>query len=149
MQISPLDIQQQQFKGKVFGGLDQDDVDSFLQRVAQEMENLIRENTDQKELIRKNAADLDDLRQRETNLRETMLAAQKITEEMKINAKKEATLVVSEAELKAERIVADAENRLIQLGNQIQELKMEKLKFEATFKSLIESHLSLLNSNGN
>ncbi|MBI5656280.1 MAG: DivIVA domain-containing protein, partial [Geobacter sp.] len=113
MQISPLDIQQQQFKGKMLGGLDPDDVDSFLQQVSQEMEGLIRENTELKEQLRKASLELDDVRLRETSLRETMLAAQKISEEMKANAQKEGNLLISEAELKADRIVAEAENRLM------------------------------------
>ncbi|MBT0662760.1 DivIVA domain-containing protein [Geobacter pelophilus] len=147
MQISPLDIQQQQFKGKMIGGLDPDDVDAFLQQISQEMERLIRENTELKDQCRKSAAEMDELRQRETNLRETMLAAQKITEEMKANAQKEATLLISEAEIKAERILADAENRLLQLNTQIQDLRREKLQFETSFKSILENHLKLLNTN--
>lgn len=146
--ISPLDIQQQQFKGKMIGGLDPNDVDSFLQLVANQMENLIRENSDLKDQCRRSAADLDDLRQRETNLRETMLAAQKITEEMKANAQKEANLTVTEAEIKAERLLADAEQRLLQLNTQIHELRREKLQFEASFKSVLENHLKLLTSDG-
>jgi cell division initiation protein len=146
MQISPLDIQQQQFKGKIIGGLDPDDVDAFLQIVSQDMESLIRENTELKEQCRKAVSDMDDLRQRETNLRETMLAAQKITEEMKANAQKEATLVISEAEIKADRLLADSENRLLQLNSQIQDLRREKLQFEASFRSVLENHLKLLNT---
>ncbi|MSM38098.1 MAG: DivIVA domain-containing protein [Geobacter sp.] len=148
MQISPLDIQQQQFKGKMLGGLDPDDVDSFLQQVSQEMEGLIRENTELKEQLRKASLELEDVRLRETSLRETMLAAQKISEEMKANAQKEGNLLISEAELKADRIVAEAENRLMQLNNQIQELRREKLQFETSFKAILENHLKLLNVNG-
>jgi len=48
VKITPLDIQQQQFKGKLFGGLDPEDVDAFLQMVAQEMEALIRKNSELK-----------------------------------------------------------------------------------------------------
>jgi cell division initiation protein len=144
MNITPLDIQQQQFKGKMLGGLDPNDVDAFLQMVAAEMESLIRENTELKEQARKVALQLDELSQREVSLRETMLAAQKITEEMKANAQKEATLAISEAELKGERIVADAENRLLQLNNQIHEVRRQKLQFETNLKSLLEAHLKML-----
>ena len=77
-------------------------------------------------------------------LRDTMLAAQKITEEMKANAQKEATLLISEAELKGERIVADAENRLMQLNNQIHEVRRQKLQFESNLRSALESHLKML-----
>jgi cell division initiation protein len=144
MNITPLDIQQQQFKGKMLGGLDPNDVDAFLQIVASEMESLIRENSDLKEQTRKTSLQMDEYSQREASLRETMLAAQKISEEMKANAQKEAKLLISEAELKGERIVADAENRLVQLNNQIHEIRRQKLQFETNLKSLLEGHLKML-----
>jgi cell division initiation protein len=144
VKITPLDIQQQQFKGKFFRGLDSEDVDAFLQMVAGEMEDLVRENTDLKEQARRISADMDDMKQRETDLRTTMLAAQKITEEMKANSQKEANLLISEAELKAEQILADAERRLAELKNQIQELRREKLQFESALKSLLDTHYKLL-----
>uniref|UniRef100_C6E1B1 DivIVA family protein n=1 Tax=Geobacter sp. (strain M21) TaxID=443144 RepID=C6E1B1_GEOSM len=144
MKISPMDIQQQQFKGKMLGGLDPEDVDSFLQSVAGEMEELIRENNDLKERLNRNAQAMAEMEAREVQLRETMLAAQRITEEMKANAQREAHLTVSEAELKGERIVAEAENRLLQLNNQIQELKREKVQFESGFKALLDNYYKLL-----
>ena len=144
MNITPLDIQQQQFKGKMLGGLDPNDVDSFLQMVASEMESLLRENSELKEQVRKFTQQLEEFSQREVTLRETMLAAQKVTEEMKANAQKEANLLVSEAELKGERILADAENRLLQLNNQVYEIKRQKLQFETNLKSLVEAHLKML-----
>ncbi len=147
MKISPLDIQQQQFKGKVFGGLDPEDVDGFLQQVSQEMEDLIRENTELREQARRAMAEKEEMTRREADIRETMLAAQKVTEEMKANAQKEAALQISEAELKAEKIVADAEKTLVQLNNQIQELRREKLQFETALKSLLDAHYKMLSLN--
>jgi cell division initiation protein len=144
MKVTPLDILQQQFKGKMFGGLDPEDVDSFLQLISQEMEALLRENTELKEQSRKAASELEELNQREGKLREIMLAAQRITEEMKGNAQKEATLVISEAELKADRLLMDAEQKLVQLNNQIQELRRQKLQFETAFKSLLDTHYKML-----
>jgi cell division initiation protein len=144
VKISPLDIQQQQFKGKLFGGLNPDEVDSFLQAVAQEMESLNRENNLFREQTQKMSAESDVMAQREKDLRETLLAAQRITEEMKINAQKEADLIIAEAEVKAEKILADAENKLVQLRNDIQELRRQKIQFESSFRSLIETHTKML-----
>lgn len=144
MKITPLDIQQQQFKGKLFGGLNPDEVDSFLQAVAQEMENLNRENALFREQTQKMAAESEVLAQREKDLRETLLAAQRITEEMKSNAQKEAGLIIAEAEVKAEKILAEAENKLVLLRNDIQELRRQKIQFESSFRSLIETHTKML-----
>ncbi|MCM0084127.1 DivIVA domain-containing protein [Geomonas sp. Red32] len=144
MKISPMDIQQQQFKGKMIGGLDPDEVDAFLQAVASEMEGLIRENNELKERLNRHTATMSELQARESQLRETMLAAQKITEEMKANSQKEAQLLLSEAELKGERIVADAEKKVIELSNQIQDLKRDKVRFEAGFKHLLDTYYKML-----
>ena len=62
MKITPLDIQQQQFKGKMFGGLDPEDVDTFLQLVAGELEELIRENTELKDQARRVAANMEEMK---------------------------------------------------------------------------------------
>ena len=147
MKITPLDIQQQQFKSKLFGGLDPEDVDAFLQTVSQEMENLSRENSELKEQIRRNADAIAEMSSREGQLRETMLAAQRITEDMKSNSQKEATLTISEAELKAEKILADADLKLAQLNSQIQDLRREKLQFEIALKSLLDTHYKMLSLN--
>lgn len=147
MKITPLDIQQQQFKTRLFGGLDTEEVDAFLQTVAQEMEDLVRENSDLREQVRRNTDAMAEMSSRESQLRETMLAAQKITEEMKANSQKEATLTISEAELKAEKILADADLKLAQLNSQIQDLRREKLQFEMALKSLLDTHYKLITLN--
>ncbi len=144
MKISPLDIQQQQFKGKMFGGLDPDDVDSFLQMVASEMEDLIRENTDIKDQLRRYSSEVEAMKEREGDLRETMLAAQKITEEMKANSQKEATLLIAEAEMNAEKILDNANRKLAELNSQIQELRREKVQFTTGFKALLDSHARMI-----
>ena len=147
MKISPIDIQQQQFKGKMFGGLDPEDVDSFLQMLASEMEDLIRENTELKEQARRAAADLESMKEREIDLRDTMLAAQKITEEMKANSQKEAALLIAEAEFKADKILEDANRKRSDLNNQIQDLKRDKMQFESALKSLLDTHYKMLSMN--
>jgi cell division initiation protein len=144
VKITPLDIQQQQFKGKVFGGINPDEVDSFLQAVAQEMESLNRENTLLREQVQKISSEAEVLAQREKELRDTLLAAQRITEEMKSNAQKESDLIIAEADVRAEKILADAENKLVQLKNEIQELRRQKIQFETSFRALLESHNKML-----
>jgi len=147
VKITPLDIQQQQFKGKVFGGLNPDDVDTFLQAVAREMENLSRENASLREAVQRSASEAEVMEQREKDLRDTLLAANKISDDMKNNARKEAGLIIAEAEIKAEKIVADAENRLIQLENDLQELRRQKIQFESSFRAMIDSCLKIISIN--
>lgn len=144
MKITPLDIQQQQFKGKMFGGLDPEDVDAFLQTVSTEMENLVRENNELKEQQAIHSRQLVEMGEQEKALRETMLAAQRISEEMKANAQKEASLIISEAELKAERIVSQSERSLGDLKAQIEDIRRQKIQFEMSLKALLDSHYRML-----
>lgn len=147
MKISPLDIQQQQFKVKTFRGLDPEDVDAFLQTVAGEMEGLIRENSQLKEQQARQNRDMMDMAEKERELRETLLSAQRVIEEMKANARKEAELIVSEAELKGERIIADAERQLGDLKARIEEVRRQKIQFEVSLKGLLESYSRQLSCN--
>jgi cell division initiation protein len=147
MKISPLDIQQQQFKVKTFRGLDPDDVDAFLQTVAGEMEELIRDNMQMKEQQSRQSREMLDMAEKERELRETLLSAQRVIEEMKANARKEAELIVSEAEIKGERIIVDAERQLGQLKSQIEEVKRQKIQFEMSFKGLLDSFTRQLPGN--
>lgn len=147
MKISPLDIQQQQFKVKTFRGLDPDDVDVFLQTVAGEMESLIRENSLLKEQQARQSREMLDMAEKERELRETLLSAQRVIEEMKTNARKEAELIITEAELKGEKIIADAERQLGELKSQIEEIHRQKIQFETSFKGLLESFSRQLTCN--
>ena len=103
-----------------------------------------RENSQLKEQANRNASALAAMEGQESKLRDAVLAAQQIAEDMKANARKEATLLVSEAELKGERILADAEKQLVELRTQIQELRREKLQFESALKSLLDTHYKML-----
>lgn len=144
MKITPIDIQQQQFKGKMFGGIDPNDVDAFLQSVAGEMESLVRDNHELREQQARHNRESQDMAEKERELRETLLAAQRIIEEMKANAQKEAALIISEAELKAERIVADSERQLGDLKAGIEDVRRQKIQFEISLKSLLDCHARML-----
>lgn len=144
MKITPIDIQQQQFKGKLWGGIDPEDVDVFLQSVASEMENLVRENNELKEQQARHTREIQDMAEKEKDLREAMLAAQRVIEEMKAAAQKEAALIIGEAELKAEKIVAESERRLGDLKARIEDVSRQKVQFESSLRSLIEFHGRML-----
>lgn len=144
MTITPLDIQQQQFKGKMFGGLDADDVDAFLQAVAAEMETLLRENTELKEQVNRQTRELSEMAERDKELRETMLAARTITEEMKANTQKEGELIIAEAQMQARRLVDDAERTVAELQVKVQEVRRQRLQFEIELKALLDTHARLI-----
>ena len=146
MPITPIDIQQHQFKSRLFG-YDPNDVDRFLEMVADELERLHRMNQELKEELSRSRHSLEEMRQREAMLKETLVTAQKFSEEIKSHARNEADIILTDAELKGERVVRSAEERRLQLINEIQELKRRKISFETGLRSLVESHLRLLDMN--
>ncbi len=143
MRLSPLDIQSQQFRVK-FKGFETREVESFLELVANEFEDLIRENGKFKEKLARLTNQFEELRQREQILKETMMTAQKVTEDMKMAARKEAELIMSEAELKAEQMVEGAHRKLATINDQIIEIKRLRAHFETQVRSAAETHLKIL-----
>ena len=144
MPLSPLDIQQQRFRVRFGGGLDTAEVDAFLNLVANEMEKLIRDNAELHEEQRATRRLLEDYRAREDALKETMITAQKVTEDIKRAAEKEADIIVSRAELDAERLVERAQERLTELLTDIAELKRQRAQFLAQTKAVVDQHRALL-----
>ena len=123
--LTPLEIQKQSFARKL-KGFDPNEVRAYLQMVAEEIEKLLR---DVDRLSRENVMlreDLDDHNQRERILKDTLLSAQKVSEEVKSNARKEAELIVKDAELLSERLVSQAMGRVADLERTIQDLKIER-----------------------
>lgn len=143
MTITPIDIQQHQFKTRPLG-YEKSGVDHYLEQIAEELENYHRQVQELKEELAHTKAALQEIRQREAAVKETLLTAQQVTEEIKANAHKEAEISLAEAELEAERIIYHAECRRNQLIDEIQEIKRQKISFESSLRSLVDSHLRML-----
>lgn len=143
MPISPIDIQQKQFKTRPLG-YEKGGVDSFLESLADETEKLNKQNQELKEELARTKAALEEMRGREATLKETLLTTQRMVDDLKNNARKEAEIIIADARLRADKIVHDAEERRFQLIDEIQGIKREKISFETGFRALLESHIRLL-----
>jgi cell division initiation protein len=143
MKVTPLDIRQKQFPRRL-RGLDAKEVEAFIELVGTDFEDVIRENLALKDEIKRQVQRIEEYRERERTLQETMVTAQRITEDLKDAAKRQAEVVVSDAELQAERIIQNAHTRMVQILDEIGELKRQRSQFESGVKSLVEAHLKLL-----
>jgi cell division initiation protein len=143
MELSPLEITQREF-GRKFRGLDPEEVHTFLEQIAEEMTRLVQETTDRAAQIQRLEAQLRVHQEREDSLRNTLVTAQKMTDEIKANATREADLVFKEAELKAERLLEQAHRKLAQVQSEIAELVRERDLFAAKLRGLLKTHLELL-----
>ena len=141
--LTPLDIQQQKFKTK-FRGFDIQEVELFLDQMADAFEALLKQNEHLKEDIHRLHLEIKGFKNREDAFKRALLNSQRVIEQMKENAQKSAELIVAEAEVKAEKILNKAHNRLAQLHEDISELKRQRVQIEVQIGSIIESHSKLL-----
>jgi cell division initiation protein len=145
MKITPLDIQQQQFRVR-FRGFDMVEVDNFLDLVANEFEELLRENNRLKEEERQKTEKIQELEGAERELRNALISAQQICEEMKNNARKEGDLIIEEAKANARKVLETAQAQAMQVETEIAHLKRRRAEFEATLKGILEMHMKLVDT---
>jgi cell division initiation protein len=143
MNLTPLDIQQQQFQVR-FRGFDIREVDRFLEKMSEAFSALQADNKSLKEEIRRLKLETQGYKEREETFKRAMLNSQKVLEQMKENARKSAEVIIADAEVKAEKILNRAHNRLSQLHEDIAELKRQRMQIEVQIRSIIEAHTKLL-----
>ena len=145
MKMTPLDIQQQQFRVR-FRGFDMVEVDNFLDLLANEFEELLKENSQIREEDRRKLERINQLEAGEKELRDTLVGVQRITEEMKNNARKEGELIIEEAKLNARKILEAAQTQALQIEAEINQLKRQRAEFDASLRATVEMHWRLLES---
>ena len=143
MRITPLDIQQKNFPIK-FRGFDVEEVYAFLEVIREEMEELLRENANLKENVQRSDNHIKEYKDMEATLRETLVTAQQMVEDYKSNARKEAELLIKEAELKSDSLIKDAQEKVIKIHEDIVDLKGVRRHFKEELKRLIENHMRML-----
>jgi cell division initiation protein len=122
MRITPIDIRQQQFS-KRLRGYDAGEVAAFLDDVAEDYEEVVRENARLKEELASQEDRGRTLAEHEKTLQDTLVTAHRITEDMKTGSKREAQLVLREAELAAEKVMEDARAEESKIRSDILALK--------------------------
>ncbi|MBN1163879.1 MAG: DivIVA domain-containing protein [Candidatus Krumholzibacteriota bacterium] len=143
MRITPLDIRKQEFR-KTMRGLDTDEVYAFLSTVADEYEAVLSDNKKLREHIVELEDRLKEFKSMETNLRNTLLTAERITSEAKENARREAGLIVREAEIEAEKAAETIRAHTQQLRREILELKKQKDNYITRLRTLLDSHRGMI-----
>ena len=96
------------------------------------------------EEVRRLELEIQGYRKREETFKRALLNSQKVLDQMKDNARKSAELIIAESEVKAEKILNKAHNRLAQLHEDISELKRQRMQLEVQISSIIEAHSKLL-----
>lgn len=143
MRITPLDLRNHRFRRRM-AGYAPEEVDEFLRLVAEDYEAALRQIEAQRGQIVKLEARVDQLASTEQVLQDTLTTAQKLSEDLKRTAMKEAETMVSEAEIKGEKVLEAAHRRAGKLAHDIREMKLLKRRLAGTVRAVIQTHLDLL-----
>src|SRR5713101_581881 len=137
-----MDIQRQGF-GPRFRGFDRDEVRAYLTLVAEEVAALQRDRDRLDQELQSLRSLLDEHRQRETILKNTLLTAQRVSEDIRDTARKQAESVVKEAEMQADRLVELAQGRAHEVARGILDLRAHRTGLRTDLRALITrlSHL--------
>lgn len=147
LKTSPLEIRRQHFKVS-FRGADTEEVRAFLEIVASDFEKTLQENAMMEETVRHQSERLDEYRQLEQFLRNSLVTAERNATESRDASEREANRVLEEASLRAERILNDARERLQTYISEIEDLRAKKEVFVRRFRMMLEEQAAMLEERG-
>lgn len=141
--IYPNDIKNKQFS-KSFSGYKMEEVDVFLDAVAQDYTKMLTDNAELIKKIEVVVAKLEEYRTNEESISNALLNAQKINEQVIREGKNKADLIIREATFKAERLIKNAKNEVDREQETLEALRKEVSNFKSRLFSIYRSHLDLI-----
>ncbi|AOY77385.1 DivIVA domain-containing protein [Clostridium formicaceticum] len=141
--LTPLDIQNKEFK-KGLRGYKENEVDEFLDEIMVHYEKLFKENAELKDKMEKSHQQVEQYKNLEETLKNTLVVAQNTAEEVKTNAGKKAQLIIEEAEMQAKEIIHTAKKDVEHVRHEYEEVKRQMEIFKTRYKTLLQSQLEVL-----
>lgn len=148
--LTPLDIQQQSFK-RALRGYDPEDVDEFLDKVAENLQGYVEKIRDLERKLETADEQIQECRELRHSLNEAILFAQQSAEEKIKSAAQQAELTLKEAEAKAASVVEEAMGRIDEQKRELGRLMQVRQQFVAEMKgtlSKFETLIGLVSENG-
>jgi cell division initiation protein len=138
MNVSPLDLRQQHFR-KAFRGFDRIEVMSFLAAVADDYEQALRETDRLRQDLSRMEAVLNEHREHERNLKNTLMTAQKLADDIKAHADQEAQRIVREAEGRSDLLLERTQARLEDIQREIDGMRLKRKDVETTIEATMQA----------
>lgn len=142
MKLSPINIKKQEF-GKSVRGYDTEEVKAFLERLADDIDEIQKENDSLKKQLDEAKIRLQEFGRIEQGLKDTFLKAQETSSSAIENARKRSAVIIKEAETKAAQILERARQSAKEIKNSVMELREEKNLIVAKLKAIINSQARL------
>ena len=143
MKLTPIDIRKWEFR-KAMRGYDKYEVDAFLEAASVEFERLLQERREFEQRCKRLEGDIEEYKRVEKSLQETLISAKETTDRSMENSRKESDLLISEAEIKAEKILDESRKRARAIEEEVTRLQVQKEAFVARMRSLLNSQIEIL-----
>jgi cell division septum initiation protein DivIVA len=140
--LTPVDVQNKVFKGGI--GFDKKDVETFMKDLSSDYEQLYRSNVELKDKVATLTESLQHYRSTEDSMQKALTLSEKTAEETIIAANDKARQINNEATKKAESILADAKQELIETKDEIHRLQQLHAKFKAQYTKILQGQLQLI-----
>ena len=142
-EITPNEILQKRFTQSL-RGYKPDDVADFLRLVAAEFEEMLRQNLFLEDKVKQLNAAIEEYREMESTLKNTLISSQRVGQEIKEEAERKGNLVLRESELEAERVIQKSRQRKERLEEETFQMLNQHKRFRAEFVALVETHGKML-----
>ena len=137
MSVSKIDLLNKQFSRGMLG-YSRMEVDQFMLELSDVLGDAADGQKDMRKKIKRLEKSIKEYRQRDETLRDTLMSTQKMVDDLKVTASKEAQLIIDEARTKADATVQKGHNRLAQVHEEIETLKRRRSQFEVQLKGLLK-----------
>ncbi len=143
MRVTPLDIIQKQFVANR-RGYDPEEVRGFLEEIRETLEDLLRENQRLREQIARRDAEIAELRESEHEVKETLMLARRVREDMERNTRREADVLLGEARLESERIMMAAVEERREIQAEIIRIRGQRAGLLGELRAILDTHGRML-----
>ena len=143
MRVTPLDIVKKEFTPSR-RGVDGDEVRDFLDDVRETLDDILKENQRLRDLIGRRDEEILELRGEELSIKDTLVLARRLTEDLERKARRESDLIIGEARLESQQILMAAADERRILQQELAQLKATKTRMLVDIEAVLEAHRRLL-----
>ena len=143
MAITPNDIHNKDFSTK-FKGFDPEEVNDFLEEVKKEVETLIRDNKEVEKRVKFNEEKVEYFNSIQETLNKSILVAQEAADRLRENARKDAEIIVFEAEKAAQAMLREAAEKATEINRETDLIKKETRIFRQRLQILTQTQLDMI-----
>ena len=140
MRVTPLDIIQKQFSESRRGGYEPEEVRDFLDAVRESFEDVLRQNQRLRDEVARRDSEIAELRNTESDIKNTLMLARRVSDDMERGARREADVIVGEARIEAERVLLAVSEERRELQADIVRLRSSRARLLADLRAVLQAY---------